>query len=114
MPPGHSKASPTPNSRPKAVEAWLSGLKRAWLVGQLRRRQTLLPPTMTLAVTLGAAAIGWFALDRRSLLRDNALGLALPAGLAAASLFFFAIGLSFAFRIRTLRRLLEVQPTPRD
>ena len=53
-----------------------------------RLRQTLLPSCLVLGTTLPLLAAGWFTLDRFSVVRDNALGVALPVMLAIAGLFF--------------------------
>jgi hypothetical protein len=55
-----------------------------------RLRQTLLPSCLVLGITLPLFAAGWFTLDRFSVVRDNALGIALPVTMAMAGLLFLA------------------------
>jgi hypothetical protein len=54
-------------------------------------RQTLLPSTFVLGITLPLLAAGWFALDRFSVIRDNALGIALPILLAVVGAAFLGV-----------------------
>ena len=50
--------------------------------------RTLLPSCLVLASTLPLLAMGWFTLDRFSVLRDNGLGLFLPIALGVIGLAF--------------------------
>lgn len=56
-------------------------------------RQTVLPSCLVLGITLPLLAIGWFMLDRFSVLRDNPLGLALPITLLSVGALFLATSL---------------------
>ena len=84
--------------RPVSSQAEFVQKQRAARSASLR--QTLLPSCLVLGLTLPLLAGGWFTLDRFSVLRDNALGLALPITLATLGIAFLAASLLLAAQSR--------------
>lgn len=70
-----------------------------------RLRLTLLPSCLVLGVTLPMFAAAWFALDPFSVVRDNAMGIALPIVLAAAGVLFLAATVLLAAASRRQTRV---------